>query len=86
MAQRKALGRGLSALLGTPELEGDQYREIDVDRILPNALQPRKNFDAEELNELAESIRMHGVIQPIIVSPLQAKPAKMTFRTTFFMH
>lgn len=71
MAQRKALGRGLSALLGTPELEGDPYREIDVDRILPNALQPRKNFDTEELNELAESIRMHGVIQPIVVSPLQ---------------
>ena len=36
MAQRKALGRGLSALLGTPDLEIDQLLEIDIDRILPN--------------------------------------------------
>ena len=71
MAQRKALGRGLSALLGTPDIEGDPFREIDVERILPNALQPRKHFDEEGLNDLAESIRSHGVVQPIVVSPLQ---------------
>ena len=47
MAQKKALGRGLSALLGTPDLDTDQLREIDVDRILPNSHQPRKNFDEE---------------------------------------
>jgi ParB family chromosome partitioning protein len=70
MAQRKALGRGLSALLGTPELESDQLREIDIDRILPNSHQPRKNFDEDSLNELAVSIRTHGVVQPIIVRPL----------------
>src|SRR6516165_10490226 len=46
MAQRKALGRGLSALLGTPDLETPEaFREIDIDRILPNSHQPRKNFD-----------------------------------------
>jgi ParB family transcriptional regulator, chromosome partitioning protein len=70
MAQRKALGRGLSALLGTPEPESDELREIDINRILPNAQQPRKNFDEDGLNELADSIRAHGVIQPIVVQPL----------------
>ena len=70
MAQRKALGRGLSALLGTPEVSTDQLREVEIDRILPNSHQPRKNFDEDALNELADSIREHGVIQPIVVSPL----------------
>jgi len=71
MAQRKALGRGLSALLGTSEAEtSEQLREIDIDRILPNTQQPRKNFDEIGLNELADSIREHGVIQPIVVQPL----------------
>jgi ParB family transcriptional regulator, chromosome partitioning protein len=70
MAQRKALGRGLSALLGTPELEPEQLREIDIDRILPNSQQPRKNFDEAALNELADSIREHGIVQPIVVRPL----------------
>ena len=40
---------------------------IDID---PNREQPRKNFDEEALNELAESIRVHGVIQPIVVTPI----------------
>jgi ParB family chromosome partitioning protein len=70
MAQRKALGRGLSALLGNPEAEPEQLREIDADRILPNAQQPRRSFDEDSLNELADSIRAHGVIQPIIVQAL----------------
>jgi len=60
----------LSALLGTPETEIEQIREVDIDRILPNGQQPRKNFDDESLNELADSIRTHGVIQPIVVQPL----------------
>jgi ParB family chromosome partitioning protein len=74
MAQRKALGRGLSALLGTPDLETtdhDQLREIDIERILPNAHQPRKHFEESALNELADSIREHGVVQPIVVRPLE---------------
>ena len=70
MAERKALGRGLSALLGTPDLETDQLIEIEIERILPNAHQPRKSFDEESLNELASSIRTHGVVQPIVVRPL----------------
>jgi ParB family chromosome partitioning protein len=60
----------LSALLGTPDVEPDQLKEIDIDRILPNSRQPRKSFDAESLGELADSIREHGVIQPIIVQAL----------------
>ena len=72
MAQRKALGRGLSALLGTPDLETPEtLREIDIDRILPNSHQPRKNFDEDALNELADSIREHGVVQPVVVRPLE---------------
>jgi len=70
MAQRKALGRGLNALLGTPEVSTEQQREIDIDRILPNSHQPRKNFNEDALNELTDSIREHGVIQPIVVSAL----------------
>ena len=74
MAQRKALGRGLSALLGTPtpetEVDSEKLREIDIDRIVPNTQQPRKYFNEEALNELADSIRAHGLIQPIIVQPL----------------
>lgn len=70
-AQRKALGRGLSALLGTPDLESDRLREIDVDRIIPNSNQPRKSFDDSTLEELAASISTHGIVQPIVVRSLQ---------------
>jgi ParB family transcriptional regulator, chromosome partitioning protein len=73
MAQRKALGRGLSALLGTPTpdaIESERLWEIDIDRIVPNTQQPRKHFNEESLNELADSIRAHGVIQPIVVQAL----------------
>jgi len=71
MGQRKALGRGLNALLGTADLETDQLREIDIDRILPNSNQPRKTFDEDALNELADSIREHGLVQPVVVRPLE---------------
>jgi ParB family chromosome partitioning protein len=72
------LGRGLSALLGTPAaaattpetLESEQLREIDIDRIVPNTQQPRKHFNEEALNELADSIRAHGLIQPVVVRAL----------------
>jgi ParB family chromosome partitioning protein len=61
----------LSALLGTPDLEIEQLREIDIERILPNPDQPRKNFDEDSLNDLANSIHAHGVVQPIVVRPLE---------------
>ena len=69
--QRKALGRGLSALLGTPDLESDRLRDIDIDRIVPDPNQPRTSFDKTGLEELAASIRTHGVVQPIVIRPLQ---------------
>jgi ParB family chromosome partitioning protein len=61
----------LSALLGTPELENEQLREIDIDRILPNSHQPRKSFNEDGLTELADSIRVCGVVQPIVVRALE---------------
>lgn len=70
MAQRKALGRGLNALLGTSDLESEQLLEVDIDRILPNSHQPRKSFDDGGLSELADSIREHGVVQPIVIRAL----------------
>lgn len=68
MAMKKGLGRGLDALLGDytqPTLEGVQ--ELDIHLIDTNAGQPRKDFDQEKLQELADSIRQHGVVQPILL-------------------
>lgn len=66
---RRALGRGLSALLGESEQPraGDELVEVDIDRIDPGKHQPRKNFKEEMLNELASSIRSTGILQPIIL-------------------
>ncbi len=68
MAMKKGLGRGLDALLGDytqPTPEGVQ--ELDIHLIDTNAGQPRKDFDQEKLQELADSIRQHGVVQPILL-------------------
>ena len=73
MAQPKGLGRGLGALLGDfqePSLENSNYRMVPLHRIEPNPDQPRKDFDEEELQELAESISVHGLIQPLTVREL----------------
>ena len=67
---RKGLGKGLGALIPEVEVtERDQIHEIEVTRIRPNPRQPRKHFDTEKLEELAQSIREHGVIQPLVVRP-----------------
>src|SRR6266508_4655620 len=63
--RRSALGRGLGALI--PNLH-PAVEEVDVDLIAPNPHQPRNVFDADALSELADSIREHGIIQPLIVS------------------
>ncbi|MBM2809544.1 MAG: chromosome segregation DNA-binding protein [Chloroflexi bacterium] len=62
---RGGLGRGLDALI--PRGAGGM-QEIEVDRIAPNPAQPRKGFDSTALDELAASIREHGLLQPVIVS------------------
>lgn len=66
---RKALGRGLSALLGedTGKSNGDSLLELDLDLIEPNSEQPRSKFTEEKLEELAQSIRANGIVQPIVV-------------------
>lgn len=67
----RGLGRGLSALLGDApaEIEGESngVREIDVAAIRPNPNQPRRRFAEEAIAELADSIRIRGVLQPILV-------------------
>ncbi len=66
---RRVLGRGLSALLGEENSRagGEELLEIDLDLIEPNAEQPRTRFADDSLEELAQSIRINGVVQPIIV-------------------
>jgi ParB family chromosome partitioning protein len=63
---KKGLGRGLSSLIGETKIES-QKNKIGITEIVPNKYQPRKNFDEENLNDLVNSIRERGVIQPIIV-------------------
>jgi len=68
MAQRRGgLGRGLDALIQGPA-SSDGIQEIDIDAIVPNPRQPRQRIDDQALAELADSIRTHGVIQPVIVA------------------
>ena len=71
---RKALGRGLSALLGEEQLKetGEDFLEIDLDLIQPNSEQPRTRFTEENLEELAQSIRANGLVQPIVVRKREA--------------
>ena len=68
---KKGLGMGLDALLGDfsePAVSGLQ--EMDIYLIDTNEGQPRKTFDKEKLEELAESVKLHGVVQPIVVRKL----------------
>ena len=63
---RTALGKGLSALLKDREAVGDhELLELDVSALEPNPFQPRQVFAEEKLEELAQSIKMHGLVQPI---------------------
>ncbi len=66
---RQTLGRGLSALLGEelPPIGGAASSEIDIDLIEPNPEQPRTRFAEASLEELAQSIRANGVVQPIVL-------------------
>ena len=67
---KRGLGRGLGALLGAePETAPDSQLEIALDRIRPNPRQPRKAFEEAALEELTQSIKSTGVLQPIVVRP-----------------
>lgn len=82
MSNNRGLGRGLEALFGAFD-EENSYKsipsqktekntggvlELDIGKIKPNPNQPRKNFDIDALNELAASIKIHGIVQPIVVN------------------
>src|SRR5690554_4405362 len=79
MPVKKALGRGLEALFDSyneDERDGNfstdhsvKVNEIKIMDIDPNPSQPRKYFDDQKISELVESIKVHGVVQPVIVKP-----------------
>ncbi|HKB80560.1 MAG TPA: ParB/RepB/Spo0J family partition protein [Thermoanaerobaculia bacterium] len=68
MNQKKALGRGLSALIPQKTTAAPGLAQIPIDRIEPNPYQPRKSFDDRALDELVRSVREHGIVQPIVVT------------------
>jgi ParB family chromosome partitioning protein len=74
MSKNRGLGRGLGALI--PELEEEDFNpqaEVDINSIDPNPYQPRKDFSDEKLVELADSIKAHGIIQPLVVREVNGK-------------
>jgi ParB family chromosome partitioning protein len=78
---RSGLGKGLGALIGPPSAvaaaettdSGERVHQINLASIVPSALQPRKDFGREALQELIDSIRQHGIIQPLIVRQAGAR-------------
>src|SRR5438093_2101724 len=80
---RSGLGKGLGALIGAPAVvprahvveSGERVHQINLASIVPSALQPRKDFGRDALQELIDSIRQHGIIQPLIVRLAAARPS-----------
>ncbi|HEX6989669.1 MAG TPA: ParB/RepB/Spo0J family partition protein [Bacillota bacterium] len=68
---RKRLGKGLEAILGPSVDERERVLTLPVDAVRPNPHQPRRRIDQEALEELAASVRAHGVVQPIVVVPAE---------------
>lgn len=67
--ERSALGKGLQALIGAKDIDpADRIEHIQVNLIVPNPRQPRRRFDERELRDLTESLIMHGMLQPIIIT------------------
>ena len=69
MASKRGLGIGLGALFEDNKTESDSGQMLRVSEIEPNRGQPRKNFDDETISALADSIKEHGILQPILVRP-----------------
>ena len=75
MASNKGLGKGLGALLGDfadEPMESSAYKQLPIYKVEPNPDQPRRDFDEEELQALADSITEHGIIQPLTVRQLDS--------------
>src|SRR5689334_19898100 len=71
-SQKRGMGRGLAAILSVSEAgerEGAELREVAVELVSPNPDQPRKRFDEDALQALAESVEERGVLQPVLVRP-----------------
>lgn len=68
---KKSLGMGLDALFGDNGAEGGDTHTLRISEIEPNRKQPRQYFDEAAITELADSIRQHGLIQPIVVRPME---------------
>lgn len=86
MVRKKGLGKGLAALIpeetkiesliekkDTKDITGEVVENIDINKIIPNRSNPRKKFDQEALEELAESIKLYGIIQPIVLIKYEDK-------------
>lgn len=74
MKVKPRLGKGIDALIPVDFHDsGSQVLELSLDEIRPNPIQPRKNIDKEKLSELSESIRVHGLISPILVRKFNTK-------------
>ena len=69
MSEKRRLGKGLGALIPEALAGPAETNEIELDRIKPNPFQPRQSFDDGRLQELALSIKEHGVLQAVVVSP-----------------
>lgn len=80
--RRRGLGMGLSALLGAAhderdaesEPRGGGVRRVPIELLRPSRVQPRRRFDEDELDSLTDSIREHGIMQPLLVRPLADEP------------
>ena len=83
MAKQSGLGKGLGALMLENNTDSMvSTSTLNINEIIPNKDQPRKTFDEEALQELADSIRQHGVLQPSTPSLM---PSKITAHTAFFI-
>lgn len=69
MSEKRRLGKGLGALIPDSVSTSAETTEIKLEKIKPNPFQPRRTFDDEKLSELAESIKEHGVIQAVVITP-----------------
>ncbi len=69
MTEKRRLGKGLGALIPEVVAEDPSVNEVALEKIKPNPYQPRKDFNHEKLQQLAESIREHGILQAVVLSP-----------------